>query len=438
MPVNVPPSQVQMQNPDYSGLLPALSALMPLIASMQGQQDQNIDQLHGQVAQAQQGAQQAGQQYTQAAQAPQEQGSPNFIDQLLGNTGSVLSGNQDYERQAFQRGQQQQEDLRKSRVDNLSALKANYEQAASNAERLGNTELTAQYRAKVDGLAKTLMQLVTPGMQGVNATTQNANKQGGAMELQGLKGDQARSLEELRQTGRIALQKAKPQAGASTSGEQAAFDNEVYVTGTGRQFLDLTNYSDNLKNKAVMYAGALGIPALSKDQRATLDDLEATRDNLDAIMASVFDKLAKNPAERPGVAARNRLAQITQSDPDLASFNTYWSNTVRAMRATAGSRGLRINKSEIERALRWDTISLSDTQPVAQQKVANIKRLLENAEAPLLDKDWRSNPQTRPDFNSVPAKGTIDIVTPDGRQIPIDVKDWPRAYKNGAARVYPE
>jgi len=46
----------------------------------------------------------------------------------------------------------------------------------------------------------------------------------------------------------------------------------------------------------------------------------------------------------------------------------------------AGSKGLRINQSEIQMAIDNDIPKMTDTLPVAQQKLNNLKAFLDNAE----------------------------------------------------------
>lgn len=390
MPVNpVSPSQVQPQEIDYSSLVGTLGPLMTLMGLGQAQQQQNMDELHGQVSQAQQQAQQAGQDYQQAAQAPQPQSGGNFYDQLLGNTASVLGGNKEYGQQAYERGKQHDEDLRKSRVENLAALKANYEKAASNAEKLGNTELTAQYRTKVEQVTKGLQQLVQQGMRGQEAVTTEANKQGGRMELQGLKGQQAKDQIRLRGLQAVDLQKLKNEGKIASTEEEAILGQAVTTTSTGYQVLNLSGLVGNSKNKAIMWAMRNDMPALSAADVKVLQDIQGARDNIDDIMANIEDKLAQDPTGRLASMPGVRLSAMLQTDDDRAAFAAWRTAAIKNLRATAGSGGLRINQAEIELAVQNDIPRITDTVSAARQKMDNVRTMLDNAEKPLATHDWR-------------------------------------------------
>lgn len=66
------------------------------------------------------------------------------------------------------------------------------------------------------------------------------------------------------------------------------------------------------------------------------------------------------------------------------------------MRAVAGSKGLRINRQEIEMAIDNDIPKMTDTLPTAQAKLKNMQAFLENAESAHLTQNRQTGATGQP------------------------------------------
>jgi hypothetical protein len=54
----------------------------------------------------------------------------------------------------------------------------------------------------------------------------------------------------------------------------------------------------------------------------------------------------------------------------------------------AGSKGLRINQAEINLAVKNDIPNVTDTYATALRKLSIVSNMLDNAENPILSKNW--------------------------------------------------
>jgi hypothetical protein len=80
------------------------------------------------------------------------------------------------------------------------------------------------------------------------------------------------------------------------------------------------------------------------------------------------------------VGPRNKLSAVFQTDEDLAAFSSWRTAAIKNLRATAGSKGLRLNQAEIELAVENDIPRITDTVDVARRKMANLSIMFDNAE----------------------------------------------------------
>jgi hypothetical protein len=176
---------------------------------------------------------------------------------------------------------------------------------------------------------------------------------------------------------------------------------DIRTTANGRQFVDLSLYQGDERNRARAAAGAAGAVAVSKEQADALQEIDNARSNQTAILTQITDILPKGPGGRVVAVPATKLEKLFQSNDQIAAFGSWRTAAINSLRATAGSKGLRINKSEIEQAVENDIPKLTDTLGTAQQKVHNIFTMLENAEKSILEKD-RSVPEpTAPDLSGL-------------------------------------
>ncbi|HEV8262939.1 MAG TPA: hypothetical protein VGQ19_19560, partial [Burkholderiales bacterium] len=173
--------------------------------------------------------------------------------------------------------------------------------------------------------------------------------------------------------------------------EPLDIEPDVQTTRSGRRYLDGSLYQGEERNKARAAAGTAGAVMVSKEQANALQEIDNARSNQRSIITQVEDLLPKGPGGRVIAGPATRIEAYFQTDERKAAFASWRTAAIQALRATAGSKGLRINQAEIAQAIENDIPKLSDTLGTARQKVANIETMLENAEKSILERD-RSAP----------------------------------------------
>ncbi len=180
---------------------------------------------------------------------------------------------------------------------------------------------------------------------------------------------------------------------------------DVQTTASGKKYIDGSSYQGESRNRAHEAANTAGVTMVSKEQANALQEIDNARANQKSIIDQISGSLPKDPSGRPLAAASTALAKIFQTDEQKAAFSSWRSAAIQTLRATAGSKGLRINQAEIAMAIENDIPKLTDTVGVAQQKVKNIGTMLDNAESSIVVKD-RSAPSAEPmTRTAVDAKG---------------------------------
>jgi hypothetical protein len=192
-----------------------------------------------------------------------------------------------------------------------------------------------------------------------------------AHELGGLRADEARA--------RLDVLKAK--------NEPVDITPDVQTTTAGRSYVDLSTYTGEARNKARDAANAAGAVPVSKEQANALQEIDNARANQTAINDQIKDLLPTGTGARGTAAVAVPLQRLFQSNDQVAAFNSWRTAAIQTLRATAGSKGLRINEAEIAQAIENDIPRLTDTVGAAQQKLKNINTMLENAERSILVRD---------------------------------------------------
>jgi hypothetical protein len=154
----------------------------------------------------------------------------------------------------------------------------------------------------------------------------------------------------------------------------------IQTTTTGKSYLDGSTYTGAAHEKAVTAAGVAGVPIINKEQAGALQEVDNARANQRAILSQIESILPESASGRPGAWINKRMADIFQTNEQIAAFGSWRTAAINTLRATAGSKGLRINQAEIAQAIENDIPKLTDTVGVARQKVANITTLLDNVE----------------------------------------------------------
>lgn len=377
------PSQIQPTLVDWNSIAGTMPGLFQLLGLGEAQTQQAQDAVHQQAQQAAQQAQQAGQQYVAAAQPPPAQSpleSSNFLDQLAGNTASVLGRNPDYARQAAKRGEDEQLGIAKQRAANLEALQSTYEQQAMAARQLGNQEAELQARGKLDQIMRARTELMKLIGGATSKTYLEQQQQAGRIELQGARNQGALDVAKL---------KASIQAKLGTQ-LPPGFESAIKTTWNGKNIIDVGMFVGKSRDAVMNAAAEQGVIPVMHDQFKVLEDIQGARANADKILTNISPLLSKTAAERWTTGLRNRFGRIFQTDSTLGGYRTWRASAIRALRAAAGSGGLRLNQAEIALAVQNDIPDEMDTYDTAAQKIQNLADMLDSAEDPLTVSDWRT------------------------------------------------
>lgn len=162
---------------------------------------------------------------------------------------------------------------------------------------------------------------------------------------------------------------------------------DIQTTVSGKTYVDGSLYSTGERDRARKAANDAGAVFVSKEQANALQEIDNARANQSSIMNQIGDLLPKGPAGRPVAAAGVLLSKVFQSDEQKAAFASWRTAAIQTLRATAGSKGLRINQAEIAQAIENDIPKLTDTLGTAQQKMKNINTMLDNAERSIVVRD---------------------------------------------------
>jgi hypothetical protein len=188
--------------------------------------------------------------------------------------------------------------------------------------------------------------------------------------------------------GALRAEEAKARLdGLKDKNKPADIEPDIQTTVAGRKYIDLSQYSGEHREKARAAAGAAGVVGVSKEQANALQEIDNARMNQHAILDQIGDLLPKGVGGRAVASVTVPLEKLFQTNDQIAAFNTWRTSAIQTLRATAGSKGLRINQAEIAQAIENDIPKLTDTVGVAQQKLKNIETMLENGERSILTRD---------------------------------------------------
>lgn len=168
---------------------------------------------------------------------------------------------------------------------------------------------------------------------------------------------------------------------------------DVQTTRSGKTYIDLSQYSVGERDRARKAAADAGATPLSKEQANALQEIDNARANQQSIQDQIGSLLPKGPGGRAVAGVTVPLSKLFQTNDQIAAYNSWRTAAIQTLRATAGSKGLRINQAEIAQAIENDIPKLTDTVGVARQKLKNINTLLDNAEGSIVVRDRSVTPQ---------------------------------------------
>lgn len=358
-------------------IIAALGALQGTLGGQPALQAQQGQEQQGVVQQAQQAANAAGQAYQGAAAAPPPEVSSmaGFVPQLFGDVSSIMSGNPDYSKRGHEKVVQRQKDLAEARLQNLQALRDQFDVKQRAAEQLGNTELAGEAAMKKEQYAKTMDAILAQQRADLEATN-------------------AKNLESQRQKGRMELQSAKNKADLAKAAKDQAdyFDTLINETDSGNQWLDSTNVPQKQKSQLMQYAKDNGMIVADKNNA---DRLKAAKEVFLGFkdLEDVMGKYLYPGTDLQGTAstaAHNMWMAGTQQNEDLASFGNSAMLALRDLQALASGMGsgLRITREEYRRMVN-NFPKITDNLPTAQRKLAWEKKFLQNKERSIFGKNWK-------------------------------------------------
>jgi hypothetical protein len=172
---------------------------------------------------------------------------------------------------------------------------------------------------------------------------------------------------------------------ADNQPEPSNFEPDVRTSPSGQKYIDASQYTGAERTAAQKWARAHDVKHVGKEAAGALEDIDVALSNNADMFDQIRAKLPKDAAGRAlGGAAKNTLESFLQSDADKAAFGSWRTAAIRNLRATAGSKGLRLNSAEINLAVENDIPKITDTYAVAQQKLANVETMLRNGERAVL------------------------------------------------------
>lgn len=363
-------------------------------------------------------AQGAAEQYAQAAQAPPPDIAPlaALLNTIQGSVSSILSGDKGFQQRAEERTQDSRAGLLKARADNLRALQDVYKQKAEEAQKAGDLEQTEKYRRQFEMLSKQF--------EVVSANQKRTQAQ-----------EDAQALEATRQANRLALKKT---LGAPTPKEKPTAEDLSYLgslTTTlpdGRKFLDLGGFAAKEKAAARQWAVQNNVLPVEKEQAFELRDIQGAKLNLKSLFDDINGLLPKDAATRAAAAPGIKLSRLLQISGRRAAYATWRTSAIKALRATTGSKSFRMTQQEVNLAIKNDIPELTDTYEVALDKLQRVGQLLDNAQAPILDRAWAQASLGGPGATPAPTGGTkVKMRAPDGKLYNVDSGEADEAKQNG-------
>jgi len=348
-----------------------------VLSVLQAEQQRQEKELAQRTAQATQEAQQASTAFSGAAAAPVQEPDAlaQFLPQLLGNVASVLGRTPAYREQGEATVAERRKNLKQQRMDNLSALKSIWDQKADAAQKAGDLESSLNARAKSEQLAKTL-DVMLEAEHAKNAIGLEKERQKGAISLEQERGRQDRQTN---------LEKPTPGLGAGFDLNKSRM---LKTTRSGKKFVDIGGVTGNAKTALIMAADAAGYPVPDKAAVAGLGDVDRARRDLDKLEKDVLTLVPHDAQGRIIGYAGRKIRQLSQSDPARGAFRVWADAAIPVLRATAGSRNLRITQEQVKLAIS-NLPTMDDTFETVEKKLAILRSLLDNAEGPLIDSDWR-------------------------------------------------
>lgn len=329
-------------------------------------------------AQATQDAQQAGAAYQQAAAAPVEtpDALASLIPLLTGNIASVIAQDPSFAKRGSEEVKQRRDDLVRTRVDNLVALKDAYDKKAMLAAHLGDQEMEIEQRTRSEQLSKTLEVLM-----------QNQRLNVGSAEA-----------EKNRKTD-LEIARIRSQGSQAPAGDSDEVEHWVNLLTTGQA--TLPNVPQKIRTAVVGRLAETGEKILPPKVRQTVNDLGAAESVMDTIESLVGEVNTGGPKlSRVKQGIKSTVKGVLQTDNDDALYDQTMRGFLATIARSTGEKGVLTDRdSERARNLlphRFDAknIAAAKVQQLRQFVRGQKLRTMHNFTATsseLVNDPWRSN-----------------------------------------------
>lgn len=174
--------------------------------------------------------------------------------------------------------------------------------------------------------------------------------------------------------------------------EPTDYGPDVMTTMSGLKYMSAGAYQGKDRTAAQNWARDNKIPMVSAPEDDALKQIDTARLNLTSMFNEVKSTLPVDPKTNLLTIPNRKLSEWLKLNPTLASFGTWRSSAIQAMRAAAGSKGLRINQAEILMSAANDLTQIGDNIPSAMKRIQVMLTQLDDSEKSVLVKDRSTLP----------------------------------------------
>ena len=143
------------------------------------------------------------------------------------------------------------------------------------------------------------------------------------------------------------------------------------------------------------YAVQNKIVALNVNDSQIVKDIDRARRDVESMTIDLQGLLPADAAQRSAKYLGMKISSLLQTNEARASFDKTWRDAgVPILRAiSGGSRGMRISQQTINLIIQ-NLPRSTDTYGTAQRKIGILNRMMDNAEAPVISRNWKRGPAT--------------------------------------------
>lgn len=355
-------------DPEFLGSLQNTLTSSGVMSQMEAAFKEVQDAAAKHTADAASAASQAGDQYTQAAAAPPADVDPlgALIRSSLGNTASVISGNKAYSERGREDIQNERRTLMQARMDNLNALKTNYEKKAAALEAAGHDEEALKTRLSIEKVSKQY-DLMTKDQDHTFAIQAAKDRLKGEKDLIA-----ARGVEERRTNA------AKPTTNART-GVTDPNDYALAADAIEKGQAKMTEFPFAARIPIMRIIAERGGTILSQKVRDTINSVSAARGIVDQIESLAQEvNTSGSGAGRITSGIKSTVRGWLQSDAANALYDKTREGFLATISRATGERGVLTDRDAYRAKQLLPT--RFDSRKTAQNKIAQLKEFFDGIE----------------------------------------------------------